>query len=127
MINAFDKHTNTMHSVAKKVNKRKTDSPMQAKEIKVKKFDSSLKVKKSSTKAELICQLEELHQKYDALEQEHPKKLDLIASLKESNAVLEKSSKVCETQTENDSSLRCMECNFESISTEEWKRPMYCL
>ena len=26
-----------------------------------------------------------------------------------------------ETQTENDSSLKCIECNFDSVSTEEWK------
>ena len=127
MINAFDKHTNTMHSVAKKVNKRKTDSPMQAKEIKVKKFDSSLKVKKSSTKAELICQLEELLHKYDALEKENHKNIDLIASLRENNGMFKKPSETCakETQTENDFSLKCIECNFRSVSTEEWKFHMY--
>jgi hypothetical protein len=126
-INIFEKHTNTMHSVAKKVAKRKTDSPMHAKDIKVKKVDNTVKVKKSTTKAELICQLEELHQKYDALKNENPKNIAVIASLKENNAVFKKSSGACakETQTENDFSLKCIECNFESISTEEWKWHMY--
>ena len=41
--------------------------------------------------------------------------------------MFQKSSKVCakETQTENDFGLKCIECNFESISTEEWKWHMY--
>ena len=110
-----------MHSVAKKVAKRKTDSPMHAKDIKVKKVDNTVKVKKSSTKAELICQLEEILQKYDALEKEHHKNIELIASLKENNAVFKISSKACakDTQTENDFSLKCIECNFECIFTEE--------
>ena len=82
-----------MHYVPKKVVKRKTDSPMHAKDIKVKKVDTTVKVKKSSTKAELICQLEELHQKYDALENEHHKNIEVIASLKENNAVFKNSSK----------------------------------
>ena len=98
-----------MHSVAKKVARRKTDSPMHAKDIKVKKVDNTVKVKKSSTKAELICQLEEILPKYHALEKEHHTNIELLASLKENNAVFQKSSKVCakETQTENDFGLKC--------------------
>ena len=84
-----------MHSVAKKVAKRKTDSPMHAKDIKVKKVDNTVKVKKSSTKAELICQLEELHQKYDTLEKEHHKNIEFIASLNEKSAVFKNSSITC--------------------------------
>ena len=44
-----------MHSVPKKVAiKRKIDPSTNAKEIKVKKVDTNMKVKKSATKAELI-------------------------------------------------------------------------
>ena len=103
-------HTNTMHSLPKKVAKRKTDSPTQVKEMKVKKVDITVKGKKSSNKAELILQLEELHQKYAALEKEHHKNIDVIATLKESSVQIVKSSISCpkETQTENDISLKCM-------------------
>ena len=45
------------------VAKSKTDSPTQAKEMKVKKVDNTVKVKKSATKDELILQLKKLHQK----------------------------------------------------------------
>ena len=109
-----------MHSVAKKVTKRKTDAPINTKEIKIKKVEKAVKVKKSATKTELIHQLEELHQKYDALEKENLKNIDFIASLKENNPKSVKSSMACvkETQTENDSSLKCIECNFDSVSTE---------
>ena len=62
------------------VAKSKTDSPNQAKEMKVKKVDNTVKVQKSATKAELILQLKELHQKYDPLEKEHLKNIDIIAS-----------------------------------------------
>jgi hypothetical protein len=75
-----------MHSVAKKVAKRKIDPPVLTKEINVKKVDSTMKVKKSSSKAELIMQLEELLVKYDALEKENYKNIDLIAKLNENNS-----------------------------------------
>ena len=50
-----------MHSVPKKVGKRRTDSPISEKETKVNKVETAVKVKKSATKAELILQLEEMH------------------------------------------------------------------
>ena len=41
--------------------------------------------------------------------------------------MFKKPSETCakETQTENDFSLKCIECNFRSVSTEEWKFHMY--
>ena len=47
--------------------------------------------------------------------------------LKENSVQIVKSSISCpkETQTENDISLKCMECNFNSVSTEEWKWHIY--
>ena len=116
-----------MQSVPKKVGKRRTDSPISDKETKVNKVETAVKVKKSATKAELIIQLEKMHMKYDALEKENLKNLEIITNLKENNA---KSGNSCmtspkETQTENDCSLKCIECNFVSVSTEEWKWHMY--
>ena len=79
-----------------------------------------MKVKKSATKAELILQLEELLRKYDALEKENLQNIEFIASSQENNAKSVKPSmtRSKETQTENDSSLKCIECNFDSVSTE---------
>ena len=116
-----------MHSVAKKVAKRKIDPPVLTKEIKVKKVDSTMKVKKSSSKAELIMQLEELLLKYDALKKENYKNTDLIAKLKKNNSKHESAnvSVARETQTDNGLSLKCMECNFESDSKEELQWHMH--
>ena len=116
-----------MHSVPKKVAiKRKIDPSTNAKEIKVKKVDTNMKVKKSATKAELIFQLEELLSKYDALEKEHNQNIDLIARLMKNGPQIEeaKVTHIKETQTVNDTS-KCIECDFESLSNEDVKWHMH--
>ena len=102
----------------KKVTKRKIDPPKHAKEIKVKKIDTIVKMKKSATKAELLLQLEEMTQKYDTLEKEHQANIHIISSL---NEKLERSTVIFAkgTQTESNICLKCIECNFECIFTEE--------
>jgi chaperonin cofactor prefoldin len=80
MMASLLKHTNTMHSVPKKVTKRKSNAvPEVIVNNKVKK--NEVKVKKSATKAELFLQIESLEQKYDALEKEHNRNIDKIKSL----------------------------------------------
>ena len=115
-----------MHSVAKKVAKRKIDPTTHSKETKVKKVDAIMKVKKSSSKAELIVQLEELIQKYDVLEKEHHKNIDVIARIKsgksESHLESQKDSKG--TQTEN-SDVKCIECTFASVSKDDVRWHMH--
>jgi hypothetical protein len=107
-------------SLGKKVTKRKIDPPKHAIEIKVKKIDTIVKVKKSATKAELLLQLETLTQKYDTLEKENHANIHIISSLNEKlERITVKFAKG--TQTESNILLKCVECNFEGVSIEELK------
>ena len=112
-----------MQSVPKKVTKRKMNTgPDISKNTKVKKVDT-LKVKKSSTKADLLFYIEGLEQKYDALEKKHNESIDKIKSLEmeiiKSTEKNEAATK--ETQTISDQSLKCIECNFEGVFPEQLK------
>ena len=115
-----------MHSVAKRVSKRKIDPTTHSKETKVKKVDAIMKVKKSSSKAELIVQLEELIQKYDVLEKEHHKNIDVIARIKsgKSESHLESQKDTKGTQTEN-LDVNCIECTLVSVSKDDLRWHMH--
>ena len=84
MTESLLKHTNgkTMHSVPKKVAKRKINSvPEVGIKNKVKKV--YIRVKKSATKADLFLYTEGLEQKYDALVKDNNKNIDKIPILEE--------------------------------------------
>ena len=50
------------------------------KEVKIKRVDTNLKIKKVPTKSELELQVKHLEQKNEALEERHKKNIDLINS-----------------------------------------------
>ena len=104
-----------MHSAPKIVAKRKIDPPMVVIENKIKRVKMCVKVKKSATKAELIVQLESIIQKFEALEEEHNKNIDVIKALKEENAMLVQTRDTLsqETQTESEIIL-CHKCDYEA-------------
>ena len=122
------KHTNTetMHSIQKKVAKRKLNvAPEVTVKNKVKKVET--KLKKSATKAELFQHIEGLEKKYDALEKDHAEKIDKIKTLEEDITKLERKNQAVakETQTESGEDFKCIECNFEGVSKEELKWHMH--
>ena len=81
-----------------------------------------MKVKKSVTKAELLSQLKDVQKKYDALEKEHKRNIDIIKDLKVNNAMFKKAKETLtkESQTEIDKSFKCIECNFLGSSNHCW-------
>ena len=82
-----------------------------------------MKVKKSVTKAELLSQLKDVQKKYDALEKEHKRNIDIIKDLKVNNAMFKKAKETLtkESQTETDRGFNCFECKFVGSSNKELK------
>ena len=100
--------------------------PREAKVIK--RVDTNLKIRKSSTKAELLLQVKKLQETNNALEENNRKKIELIESFEEKINNLEeqmdyfshKDIMFCkETQTEEVFSLKCEECHFEGENERE--------
>ena len=100
--------------------------PREAKVIK--RVDTNLKIRKSSTKAELLLQVKKLQETNNALEENNRKKIELIESFEEKINNLEeqmdyfshKDIMYCkETQTEEVPSLKCEECEFEGTNERE--------
>ena len=99
-----------------------------SKEVKVKRVDTNLKLKKAPTKSELELQVKDLLQANDALEKSNRQKIELLESFGGKIENLErqidylscKETMICkETQTEAGINTKCDECNFEAESERE--------
>ena len=99
-----------------------------SKEVKVKRVETNLKVKKAPTKLDLELQVKNLQEANDALEKSLRKKIELIENFEGKINNLEEQIDYLscketmlskETQTETDIDLKCEECNFEGESQRE--------
>ena len=76
---------------------------------------------KPPLKADLVIQIKHLQDRYNALEKENTKNLEIIEILKQKIKSKEKGSITVpkETQTDNAQELKCSECNFEASNDSE--------
>ena len=77
---------------------------------------------KAPLKADLILQLKQLQDSFNALEETNRNNLETIKFLEEKIESMEKKRKKIpkETQTENAHELKCSECNFEASNNSEF-------
>ena len=77
---------------------------------------------KAPLKADLILQLKQLQDSFNALQEANKKNLEIIKFLEEKIECMEKKKKKIpkETQTEDTHELKCSECNFEASDNSEF-------
>ena len=92
--------------------KRKLQTQVKSREIKVKTIEMKEKVKKVLTKPELVLELKSVQDAFEALKETNIENLKTIASMKERLETFEKETSSMQTQTD----MNCNECTFKGIN-----------